>query len=79
MQLLDLIKPLDQFTDDELRERLRVIRNNRTVTRPAAKAHAKKAAKKTSRAKVSKNEKLIEGLTEEQKLALIAQLQGELL
>lgn len=79
MQLLNLIKPLDEMTDDELRARLQTIRNNRVTTRPAAKAHAKKAAKKTSRAKVTKNEKLIEGLTEQQKLALIAQLQGELL
>ena len=73
MQLSDLVKPIDQQTDEELLERLRAIRHNRTVERPAAKRHAKKAVKKISNAKVSKISSLVEGLNQDeiQKMLLL--------
>lgn len=76
MQLADLVKPIDQQTDEELLERLREIRNNRNTVRPAAKAHAKRAAKKGQQGRVKKVEDLLEGLTPEQIAELLSELEG---
>lgn len=76
MQLDQLVKPMDDMTDEELLERLRQIRHNRTVIRPAALAHKKKAVTKGSQGRVSKLANLTAELTPEQKAALIAQLTG---
>jgi len=79
MQLLDLVKPLEQLTDDELREKLRGIRHNRNFVKPAAQAHKKKAVKKGSQARVNKVEDLFSGMSAAEKQALLIQLQqGEL-
>jgi hypothetical protein len=77
MQLKDLVKPLDQLSDEELLERLRVSRHNRTVVRPAAESRAKRAAKKGSQTRVSKVESILDELTEAQKLELLRELGGE--
>jgi hypothetical protein len=74
MQLADLVKPLDQCTDEELLERLRTIRNNRTSVRPAAKAHAKRAERKGLQTRVSKVENLIAGLSPEAIQQLLLEL-----
>lgn len=74
MQLKDLTKPIDQMTDEELMERLRVMRHNRTTVRPAAKAHAKRAAKKGAQTRINKVDKLLEGLSREQVLALLGEM-----
>lgn len=74
MQLLDLVKPIEQCTDEELLERLRTIRHNRNTVRPAAKAHAKRAAKKGAQTRMSAVEKLLAGMSEEERQALIAEL-----
>ena len=76
MQLHDLIKPLDQMTDDELREHLRTIRHNRTKAKPATANRVKREAKKGQQGRINKVEDLLGGLSEEDKLALIAQLKG---
>lgn len=79
MQLGDLVKPLDKMSDDELLERLRQVRHNRTVARPAAKAHVERAEKKVTRAKSKKATDLLSSLTPEERQKLIEQLQqGEL-
>jgi hypothetical protein len=64
------------MTEEELREHLRKIRHNRNFAKPAAAAHVKRAVKKGSQGRVSKAEDLFTGLSTEEKLALIAQLQG---
>ena len=74
MQLTDLVKPIEQCSDEELLERLRVVRNNRNTVRPAAKAHAKREAKKGQQGRMSAVEKLLDGMSPEQRAALIAQL-----
>lgn len=74
MQLNDLVKPIDQCSDEELLERLRVIRNNRNTIRPAAKAHAKRAARKGQQGRMSAVEKLLAGMTPEERAAIIAEL-----
>lgn len=77
MQLTDLVKPLDQCSDEELLERLRTIRHNRNTVRPAAKNHAKRAAKKGQQGRLSKVENLLSGLSEEERLQLLTELGGE--
>ena len=74
MQLNDLVKPIDTMTDDELLERLRFIRNNRNIVRPAAARHVKKAAKKGSQGRVSKVEALLAGLSDAERKSLMEEL-----
>lgn len=74
MKLEDLVKPIDQLTDEELLERLRGIRNNRMVLRPAAKAHSDRAEKKETRKKVDKVTDMFANLSAADKEALIKQL-----
>lgn len=74
MQLSDLVKPIDQMTDEELMERLRTVRANRTTVRPAAQARAKRTAKKGMVTRLNKVDTLVDGMTEEQKQELIRQL-----
>lgn len=74
MQLMNLVKPIEDMTDDELREQLRAIRHNRKVIRPAAQKHKEKVVKKESKAKTSKVEALIKNLTPEQIKQLLLNL-----
>lgn len=75
MQLHDLVKPINECSDEELLERIRVIRNNRTTVRPAAKAHAKRAAKKGQQGRMSNIEKMLAGMSEADRVLLIAELE----
>ena len=77
MQTNQLIKPIDQCSNDELMERLRTVRHSREVARPVAKAKAAKVEKKTSRVKMSAMDKLLDGMSDEEKQKLLAQLTGE--
>lgn len=77
MKIHDLVKPLDQMTDEELLIRVREIRHRRETLRPAAKARAARVEKKTTRKVVDKTAKLLDNLTEAERLALIARLTGE--
>ena len=74
MQTPELVKTLDQMTDDELLERLRTVRHNREVARPVAKKKADVAEKKTSRKRVSDMDKLLVGMTEEERQQIINSL-----
>ena len=76
MQLDDLVKPIDSMSDEELRERLKELRNRRSVERPAAKKHKEKAAKKEAAPKITKVKNLLEGLSPEDMAALLKQLEG---
>lgn len=80
MQLKDLVKPIDQMTDEELQERLREIRHNRTVARPAARKRVEREERKTSRSKVTKAKTgllaLLEAMSEEEKAVFLKQLEG---
>ena len=77
MQLGDLITPLDNMTDEELRERLRTIRHNRTAAKPATANRVKREAKKGGQGRMNNVEDLLGNLSEQERLALIAQLKGE--
>jgi hypothetical protein len=74
MQLTDLVKPLDQLTDEELQAKLQMIRHNRNVIRPAGVARTVRKEKKGAQGRVSKVEALLEGLSPEEIKML---LQGE--
>lgn len=74
MQLGDLVKPIEDQTDEELRARLFDIRHRREHERPVAKAKIKKAAKKEGQKKVSAAEKLLADLTPEQLAALLQEM-----
>jgi len=76
MQLTDLIKPLDQLTDEELLARLNEVRHRRTVERPAAARRVAQVEKKETRVKVNAMDKLIADLSTEEREALLKQLGG---
>lgn len=76
MQLQDLVKPIEEMTDEELRARLREIRHNREVVRPAAKKHVERAKKKGSVTRINKAADLFAGMSEEEKAELIKVLGG---
>lgn len=76
MQLHDLIKPIEEQSDEELLERLRKIRHTRSVVRPAAVKHKVDAEKKKTRSTTKKVENLLDALSPAEREALIKQLEG---
>lgn len=74
MQLKDLVKPIEESTDEELLERLRTIRHNRNYVKPAAKTHAKKRAKKGLQTKLNGLEAMLAALSDEDRAALLESL-----
>lgn len=66
MQLSDLVKPIEEQTDDELRERLQSLRTRREEIRPAKVQHAEKAKKKEGKKIKHGLAKLLDNLTPEQ-------------
>lgn len=75
MKIEGLVKTIDQMTDAELMERVQQLRHSRETVRPAAAKHVERAETKTSRRKVSSVEKLLEGLSEEERASLLTQLE----
>lgn len=76
MQLSDLVKPIEDMSDEELKKRLFDIRHRRETERPVAKAKAKKAATKKSNKKVSEAEKMLADLTPDEIMELMKELGG---
>lgn len=74
MQTHDIVKPIDECSDDELIERLRALRHRREVLRPVAKAKAAKAEKKTSNKKITALEKLLDGMSDAERAKLLETL-----
>jgi hypothetical protein len=77
MQLADLVKPIEECSEDELMERLRGIRHNRSVGRPAGKAREKRATKKGAKGRIDKVKFLLNGLSREQLMELLGDDLGE--
>lgn len=73
MRTEDMITSLDQLSDDELMERLRQVRHNREVARPAAARKTAKVEARQSRVKHSTAEKLLAGLSDAERQKLIDQ------
>lgn len=74
MQLNDLVKPIEEQTDEELRERLFAIRHRRETERPAAQTRVKKAARKESKKKMSAAEKMLSELPADVLAALLQEM-----
>jgi hypothetical protein len=66
MQLSDLVTPIEEQTDEELRERLQALRSRREMERPAKAKHKEKVQKKETRKKTAPIRKLLEELSPEQ-------------
>lgn len=74
-QIYSLVKPLDEMSDEELREHLIQLRRRREVERPAAKAIKQKAVEKKNKPKMSAAEKLLSSLSPEDLAALMKELE----
>lgn len=66
MQLSDLVKPIEEQTDEELRERLSLLRSRREMERPAKAKHVEKAKKKETKKKLSPIQKMLSELSPEE-------------
>lgn len=73
-QIFTLVKPMDEMTDEELREHLINLRRRREIERPAAKATKKKAIEKKNKPKMSAAEKLLSSLSPEDLEALLKEM-----
>lgn len=71
MQTPDLIKTIDQCSDEELLERLRTVRHNREVARPVAARKTANVEKKATRKRVSSVDKVVETMSDDDKQKLI--------
>lgn len=76
MQIGDVVKTLDQMTNEELLARLRDIRHNRQVVKAAVAKRTERVKKKESRAASGKIEDLVEKMSPEDIAKLIKQLGG---
>ena len=76
MQLHDLVKPIEDQSDEELEARLREIRHRRDTIRPAARKHVERAAKKGTKTRVTKTAGMFSNLSEAEKAELIKALGG---
>lgn len=75
MKLGDIVKTLDEMSEDELQERLRAIRHRRTVERPVAKAREAKIEKRESRGRMTDLDRMLSKLKPEERQALIDSLE----
>ena len=75
MQLKDLVKPLDQMTDDELMTRLRTVRHSRETIRPAARKRVERVEVKAARLRVTTMDKMLEGMSDSEREDLLTDVQ----
>lgn len=76
MQLDNLIKPLGDMSMEELEQRLHAIRSRRE-SGASRKNKEKKQVRKDTTKKVSATEKLLEGLSQDELVALLTQLEAQ--
>lgn len=72
----DLVKPIENMTDEELLESLRQLRHRRSVERPAAKRRVEKVKAKGKTTRINKMADLFDSLSEADKEAMIKKLGG---
>lgn len=66
MQLSDLVKPIEEMTDEELRDKLAEVRRRQSVERPSSSNRKKKAATKEVKKKLTPLEKMLDQLSPEE-------------
>jgi len=76
MRLNNLVKPIEEMSDEELHNLLIDIRRRKTVERPATKKREQKTEKRQTRAKVSSLEKMLEKLSPDERAELLKQLEA---
>lgn len=76
MQMNDLIKPIEDMSDEELMESLRTLRHRRSVERPAAAKKVKKAKEKGKTTRINKTADMFAGLSASEKEEIIKALGG---
>lgn len=74
MQLHNLVQPIENMSDEELRARLIGLRRRRETEKPKAVKKAVKTEKQEARKKVTAAEKLLAELSPEQLEILMAKL-----
>lgn len=75
MRMNSLVKSIEDMTDEELLVRLQNVRHNREVDRPVAKRKAASVEKKAANKRSTALTKMLEGLSEEDREALMKQLE----
>lgn len=76
-QLQDLIKKVEDMSEEELREHVRKLRHSRTVVRAAHKKHKAKPAKKAAKKKESLLDKDISKMSLDEKRQLLLLLESQ--
>lgn len=72
-QLRDLLTSFNDLSDDDAIEKIRTIRKNRNTVKPSTQVRKKKETKK----KTSKLVDALKTMSDEERMALIASLEGE--
>jgi acetyl-CoA carboxylase carboxyltransferase component len=75
MQMNDLIKPIEDMSNEELLESLRELRHRRTVIRPAREKKIKKAKEKGKTTRINKVADLFDSLSDADKAELLKALE----
>ena len=75
-RLESLVKPLEKMSDAELLAMLQEVRHRREVSRPVAQRKAASAEKKASNKRTSNLTKMLEGMSEVEREALMKQLES---
>ena len=76
MQVRDLIKTIDQMSNEELLEHVRAMRHRRETLRPIAKQKVERAEKKAKVASGKKTDSMLAKLSPEQLAELAKLLEG---
>lgn len=76
MKLKDLTKRISSMSDEELREHVRLMRHTKNVVRPAKAKHEADAVKVEKRRQTSKVDKMLAGMSEDDKRQLMLLLEG---
>lgn len=76
MQLKDIVKKIEDMTDQELHDHLLLVRRRRTTDRPVAKAKAMKVETKKSRSRLSAIDKILATLSPEDQAELLQSLEA---
>lgn len=77
MRLSDLTKNLSNMSQEELLAHVRQIRDNKYVVKPAVQKRVADVEKKVKNTGIRSMDKMIDGMTDEQKLALLKSLQSQ--
>lgn len=74
MRLSDLVKSISTMSTEELLAHVDKIRRNKYIDKPAKEKHEADAEKKSTRKKMSTVDKLINGMSDEDRAALLKSL-----